>query len=309
MSPSVARTPKPRIEVRPVPRRSPLRFLALPICVATIAVPFQTLAKAGFQDTARRFDVASIKENNRMPADMGAAFNESPSGITILNATFLRILSWASGFQERDITGGPAWIRSTRFDVVAKTDGVPITRSDLVEMTMELLRDRFKLRIESEYVDRPVYALVLSRKDGRLGEGLQVSSSNCENGKRSAPIVTERQSNYVVKGCGIAVVGGSGSVALLHGMRATMTQLAKTLSRDAVADLGRPVIDETGLTGEYDFTLKAAPDPLGPPASNLPQNFWFHSALNVQLGLKLEERDRGRVEILAIRDVQQPSEN
>ena len=278
------------------------------VSIAAAAVALTALGQARPPDTARRFEVASIKENRGQVSGLGAAFNESPSGITILNATLLRILSWASGFPERDITGGPAWIRSTRFDIVARTDGSPINRADLVDMTMALLRDRYKLLVESEFVERPVYALVLTHRDGRIGPGLQSSTSNCEKGKRSSPIVTGLQSSpFSSKGCGITLVGSGGGSGLIFGARATMAQLANSLSRNSIFLSGRPVIDATGLAGEYDFRLNIGPDPLA--AVDSPPSFWLHSALDVQLGLKLEERDRGRVEILAIRGAQLPSEN
>jgi uncharacterized protein (TIGR03435 family) len=264
------------------------------------------LDQAPLQDLGRRFEVSSVKENRSNVAGLGAAFNESPSGITILNATLLRILTYASGFQERDITGGPAWIRSTRFDIVARTDGAPINRADLAEMTMALLHDRYKLLVEPEFVERPVYALVLAHRDGRIGPGLQPSVSKCEKGAL-IPILTGLQSSLPSMGCGIRLVGVSGGAGFIFGARATMGQLAKSLSRQSIFVLGRPVIDATGLAGEYDFRLTVGPDPLG--TADSPPSFWLHSALDVQLGLKLEERDRGPVEILTIRDVQLPSEN
>ena len=275
--------------------------------VLSAAITVSAFGQAPLQDTARRFAVASIKENRRQVSGIGAAFNESPSGITILNATLLRILSWASGFQEWDITGGPAWIRSTRFDIVARTDGGPINRADLVEMTMALLRDRYKLLVEPEFVERPVYALVLAHRDGRIGPGLRSSVSKCEKGARSSPILTGLQSSLPSMGCGIRFIGVGGGTGIIFGARATTGELAKSLSRQSIFVLGRSVIDTTGLAGEYDFRLTVGPDPLGTVDS--PPSFWLHSALDVQLGLKLEERDRGRVEILAIRDVQVPLEN
>ena len=88
-----------------------------------------------------------------------------------------------------------------------------------------------------------------------------------------------------------------------------MRQLADVLSKQAVAQLDRPVVDQTGLASEYDFTVRAVADPLSSVPSDAPPNFLLFSALELQLGLKLKELDRGEVEVLAIRKIEPPSEN
>ena len=89
-----------------------------------------------------------------------------------------------------------------------------------------------------------------------------------------------------------------------------MAEFAEALSRQpTTAQLDRQIVDQTGLTGEFDFRLKAVPDPVVPRPTLASGNFEFHLALREQLGLKLEPVNRGEVEVLSIRKISQPREN
>ena len=256
------------------------------------------------------FAVVSVKRS-LVPVDR-ALFSETPTSITIRNATVLRIIEWAFNTQERDIVGAPAWTRSVTFDVAGKTDGNSVSRTDLRSMTKVLLRERFDFEFEFERVERPIYALRLDREDGRLGPGLEPTKSKCKKESSEAEL-TPNDGLAQVLGtpgrCRIVIATADG-VRMVSATRLTMAEFADALSHQpSTAQLDRQIVDQTGLTGEFDFRLKAVPDPLVPRPTLASGNFEFLLALREQLGLKLEPVNRGEVEVLSIRKISQPTEN
>ena len=240
-----------------------------------------------------------------------AVFEETPTTLTIRNATVLRIIEWAFNTQERDVVGAPEWTRSIAFDVVAKTDGNRVSRTDLRSMTKVLLRERFGFEFEFERVERPIYALRLDREDGRLGPALEPAKSQCkkESTESDFPPVDRPLEVVGTPGrCRITIVALNG-VRMASGTGITMGEFAAALSRQPSSELDRQIVDQTGLTGEFDFRLKVDPDPLV-PRSGLPSgNTEFLWGLREQLGLKLEPVERGEVEVIAVRRISQPREN
>jgi uncharacterized protein (TIGR03435 family) len=122
-----------------------------------------------------RFEVASIKQNLREPGP-AAPPRVSFSGdrATLLNQTLRTLVQIAYGVQ--DVRGGPKWVgmagppasSDLRFDVLAKAEQ-PTTRQQMQLMLRGLLVDRFKLAFHIETAPEQVWALVLARRDGRLG--------------------------------------------------------------------------------------------------------------------------------------------
>ncbi|MGB6943658.1 MAG: TIGR03435 family protein [Bryobacteraceae bacterium] len=242
------------------------------------------------------FEVASIR-----PADPSGRgqFQLLPGGTVIMRAVTLRLLIQQS-YDVRDfqISGGPAWMGSERYDITAKPGNTGDQRaSSLDQMRLRLqalLADRFQLKLHRETKELPVFALVVAR-DG--------------------PKLKERPANSGEQG---HLRRGRGQ---LIGQQASMHLLVLTLSRQ----LGRPVLDQTGLQGSYDFELNWTPDtPAGPavrqepggnpgpgpdqsptPDQNGPAIF---TALQEQLGLKLEST-KGPVEVLVIDAAEKASEN
>jgi uncharacterized protein (TIGR03435 family) len=121
---------------------------------------------AGAQD----FEVASIKpaapDEHRMFIGPGPG-----GGISVTNMTLKQMIHRAWRIMPFQISGGPAWIDSTRYNVVAKPEKKPAPE-ETTRMLQALLKDRFQLVIHSETKEMPVYVLVLARKDGKLGEHL-----------------------------------------------------------------------------------------------------------------------------------------
>ena len=256
------------------------------------------------------FAVVSVKRS-LVPAGR-AVFSETPASITIRNATVVRIIEWAFNTQERDIVGAPAWTSSVPFDVVGKTDGNSVSRADLRSMTKTLLRERFGFDFDFERVERPIYALRLDREDGRLGPGLEPTKSKCNKELSESEFTPNDGPVQVLVGtpgrCRIVIAAGDG-VRTVSATRTTMAEFADSLSHQPTAQLERQIVDQTGLTGEFDFRLKVVRDPLVPRPALAPVNFEFFLALREQLGLKLEPVNRGEVEVLSIRKISQPREN
>jgi bla regulator protein blaR1 len=146
-------------------------------------------------------------------------------------------------------------------------------------MVRSLLTDRFRLTIHRETRERPVYALLVVRKGAKL-----------------------KESAAAAKGPNVSVGRGQ-----LRAEKVRMDSFARVLSNQ----LGRTVIDKTGLTADYDFELEFGPDirqtnaPPGLEQSDAPGIF---TALQEQLGLKLESQN-GPVEMIVIDQIEKPSVN
>src|SRR5471032_2799156 len=130
--------------------------------------------------TAPAFEVASIKPNNS--GDGRVMMQNQPGRFIATNITLRMLIRNAYQLQDFQITGGPGWLGSDHFDIIAKVpDGTPAPQgppapgsapSPLQLMLRSLLAERFKLTLHNETKDSPIYALVLARSDGRLGPEL-----------------------------------------------------------------------------------------------------------------------------------------
>ena len=197
------------------------------------------------------FEAATVKVNksgeDRESADL------LPSGQTVVHSATLRHLIMSAFQVDYDsITGGPPWLDSDRFDVIAKA-APGTSQDDRRRMLQTLLTERFKLSFHREPNVIAVYALVVGSHAPKL--------------KKSPPGDTGE------KGCR---EHGPGHVDCRN---MTMKALAAWLPHLSMVDL--PVADATLLDGAYDFTLDWTPDPTG--ASIL-------DAVQSQLGLKVERR-------------------
>jgi bla regulator protein blaR1 len=256
---------------------SPARALAL------------TVISAAF-GSAQSFDVATIKPNAE--SDNRVMIRLQPGGrFTASGMNLKHLIGQAYDVRDFQISGGPGWISSDRWEINAKAEGLPerVAPGALRPYLKSLLEDRFKLRTHTETKEMPVYALVVSKNGPKLSAAQDSS------------------------GPGPMIRMGRGQ---LDGRRMAMSMLAQQLAQQ----LGRPVIDKTGLTGQYDIILNWTPEPGqgggpfgGPPPpdaiqaadSSGPSIF---TALQEQLGLRLESQ-KGPVPILVIDSVEKPSEN
>jgi uncharacterized protein (TIGR03435 family) len=232
---------------------------------------------AAAQNTPPAFEVASIK-----PASSGRpgmSIQTDPGRFKAINATVSFLIQYAYNIRDFQLSGGPAWMGSDTFDVDATAENADYRQFPV--MVRSLLADRFQLKFHQETRTLPVYDLVVAKDGPKFKPAPETATDS-----------TRRS---------------SGQITMSKG---TVAALASALSNI----LGRKVIDKTGLTGDYDMTLKWTPDdyqppplrPNGPPPDpNSPSIF---TALQEQLGLKLES-SRGPVEVIVVDSVHKPSVN
>lgn len=252
------------------------------------------------------YDVASIKQDRSDSPNIW--FNFVPGGFGARNVRLRLVIQLAYRVEENQISGAPNWINSDGYDIEAKMDSSTAREiSQLSEdqrnqenrrMLQTLLEDRFKLRTHQETKELPVYALVIAKNGPKLHEAKPGDTYDSGFEEDGHPL-----------GKGLWINGYQ-----LTGQGTTMSDLARELT----AELGRTVIDQTGLAASYDFALKwipfgarspagvqQAPGDASGPDSSGPSIF---TAIQEQLGLTLKSQ-KGSVQILVIDHVERPSPN
>jgi uncharacterized protein (TIGR03435 family) len=300
-------------------KRASVCFLSGAVMVVTgltMAVPRATSLRAQAQVPGRppSFEVASVKENRS--GDLRSPIRTEPGGRFTATNVLLKFLI-AEAFMgpqpvhlSSRIVGGPDWINSTRFDIIAKAstefrsspEGPP---NELFLMLRSLLEDRFKVRTHRETRELPVYELVVARADGKLGPQLRQSTANCD-GPPPPRQPNEPPPCGAMRGPARVMAGGIPMRRFAEMLTAIMA-----VGTPASAD-GRLVIDKTGLSGRFAFNLTWTPDqiptvapPPGIPPVD-PNGPSLVTALQEQLGLKLESA-KGPVEVLVIDSVERPT--
>ena len=274
------------------------------------------------------FEVASVKPSNPNPAGpLGATPMVLPAlgRLTAMNVTLRMLIMAAYQKQPFQIVGGPPWFNSAKFDINARAEDGTLTPDQILEMLKTLLADRFQLKLRTETRDVPIYALMVARSDGKLGEKLKPSSETCPDFK----VQQQQQLEAIAKGglsalaamrpapgetrpCAIVPMPTGGGAIGMKANGQTMSLLTLLLTQLA----GRPVVDKTGLTGLYDFelridlqTLAALYAELGvnmPIPQGLPEGPSLMTQLQEELGLKLESQ-RGPGEVLVIDSAELPT--
>ena len=285
------------------------RLLAALLCTAATAAP--ALAQT---DTRPAFAVATIKKNTS--GSDAQSMRLQPGGrIVVTNQPLRRLILFAYGVQPQQLSGGPDWLDSDRFDIVAQAEGNlsptppggPPGPPQL--MLQRLLAERFGLVVHNDSREIPVYALTLARRDGQLGARIKPAGVDCLALMTTAPGGVPVQAPQLPDGrpaCGVRRDGSGRLTAGGTTMLMFATQILTGLT-------DRLVLDRTGLTGAYDFDLEHQLDGRGapPPAdsatavSDRPSLF---TALQEQLGLRLEPA-RAPVDVVVIDRVTPPTEN
>jgi uncharacterized protein (TIGR03435 family) len=264
-----------------------LTALLFQLCTATAATQAPVPAPV--------FDVASVKRN--VSGETRVQFDTPPGRLTAINTPVRFLIRQAYRLPESRVIGGPPWLDTDRFDILAKApEGVTADRDRIRQMLQLLLRDRFGLALHQESREMPIYVVRMARTDGSLGPNLRRSTTDCAG--RPSSIVAGRVQ------CGI-LVSQSAASASLRGGGATMDNFVRLLGDF----LDRPLSDQTGLTGTFDLELQFAAErsalpgaaiPGGlPAAANVDDLPLVFTALEEQLGLKLEAQ-RGRADVLVI---------
>jgi uncharacterized protein (TIGR03435 family) len=221
----------------------------------------------------RTFEAASIKANTS--GERRTSMRFLPGGrIEGVNRTLKLLIQVAYDVRPFQILGGPDWLGTARFDISA-TANADVSSAELRAVLRSLLAERFKLRVHHDTRDVPIYALHIVRPDGRPGPGLKPAAEGSRGFR-------EREGS-------------------LGTDKTTMTELVKELTGYA----GRPIVDRTGLRGDWQLTLNWTPDGVDAADPDLPSIF---TAVREQLGLRLEAT-RGPAEMLVIDGAEKPTED
>ena len=248
------------------------------------------------------FEVASVKPGR----ERTSLLNVAPGGrFSATGFTLKWLIGFAYRLREDQMLGGPTWITKDLWDIEAKAaeGSVPPhsssdnTKPDTTALMLQsLLEDRFQLRLHSETRDFPVYLLTV----GKGGPKLNLSKDQTDVNVAPVQNVPLDQPHGMMRRTPDGVTANTVPLSLLTNF----------LSQQ----LGRPILDKTGLEGLFDFKLHWTPPPIaapgipaGPDAASDPSGVSIFTAIQ-ELGLKLEAA-KAPLEVLVIESVQRPTEN
>lgn len=240
-------------------------------------------------DAKPAFEVATIKPSD--PAQPAQIITLRGVDVITTNTTVHDLINLAYWLHPKQLTGGPAWVESDKFDMTGKPDAPGQPNVDQMKMMIQkLLADRFQLKFHFEKRDLPAYVIRLAKTGSKL--------TPSQDDPKGIP-----GWNF-----------GRNAMGMVFSFRnSPLSQFAALLQNS----MDRPVVDQSGLSGRYDFTLTFTPDPpqaalLGgaPPraADNPDAAPDLFTAFQQQLGLKLEEA-KAPVDVMVIDKVEKPSEN
>jgi uncharacterized protein (TIGR03435 family) len=275
-----------------------------------LAMAFLPLTLSAQSTPPPSFEVASIRVNRDVsdrPTLMRAILQ--PGGrVSMRNQSLRDVILAAYGVNDRELIGGPGWVGSTGFDLDAR-GAADMTADTARAMLRTLLADRFSLAVHREQRDLPIYVLTMATGNGQPGPQLRPAAAQCAAPTRPKDMPPGPAPSKVPPQP--APLGAAGTPPRcpslfrpghFSGRAVSMDRLAGEL-----ADLGdRPVMNRTGMKGEFDLDLTYAPElTAAPEAAALPG---LATALQDQLGLKLEA-GRGPVQVLVIDRALMPTEN
>jgi uncharacterized protein (TIGR03435 family) len=251
--------------------------IAMPISIDT----FNPLEVKAQPPGAPTFDVASVKANKT--GSTASRISSGPDGsLHAINVTPKSLILDSFRVMDFRLSGAPTWIATERFDIEAKPD--PMTRQpDIRPMIRSLLEQRFQLRTHREARELPVFILDAAKSGPKVPEAAE----------------GEAQSGGLRPGASRTSVGPKGGE--ISGNAIPIAKFIEML----MPQVGRPVLDRTGLVRKYDISLKFFPDSTTPGVEAGPSIF---TALQEQMGLRLEA-SREIIEMLVIDHVERPSEN
>ena len=239
-------------------------------------------------DANPAFEVATIKPSD--PAHPQQIITLRGAEVITTNVTVHALINLAYWLHPKQLTGGPSWTETEKFDMAGKPDvpGQPSV-DQMKTMIQKLLTDRFQLKFHFEKRELPVYAVRPIKTDAKM--------------------TPSQDDPKAIAGFNI---GRNPKGMMMVFRNSPISQFTAVLQNST----DRPVVDQSGLTGKYDFTLNFTPDAamaarLGcppPPADNPDAAPDLFAAFQQQLGLKLEPA-RAPTDVMVIDSVEKPSEN
>jgi bla regulator protein blaR1 len=271
------------------------------VVIAAIAIPLLSQAGGGGKPS---FEVASIKPNNS--GDNRVMFRFNGGRYTIVGATVKMLIQQAYRVREFQLSGGPGWIGSDRFDIEAKPENIADMNPERMPLLLQsLLEERFQLKTHKDTKELPIYELFIGKDGTKL--------KNVPEPPRPAP----GSPGAPPPGPGGPMPPGAFRIGRgeMMGGAIPFDNFLQSLS----SMLGRTVVNKTGLSGFFDIQLHWAPDPgetgpfgpvpfVQPPPPADPAGPSIFTALQEQLGLRLES-SKGPVDVLVIDSIEKPSEN
>ena len=256
-----------------------------------IVFGFIATVSYGVQKPNAVFDVASVRMGD--PNSVRQGIHIQPGGrFNTTNTTLKMLVAFAYDVENYQIAGGPAWSESDKFTIDAKPvdpaliPSGPEGDAQIRLMVRSLLAERFKVSVHRDTKEDRIYNLVIGKNGSKLNETNPATVGQNLEG---------RTGQFTATGV-------------------PLSMLTQSLSRQ----LGRPVIDKTGLSGRYDFKLTYVPEsrdgifgqvlPTDPAAADNLETTALFTALQEQLGLKLESA-KGPIEIVVIDQAERPTEN
>jgi uncharacterized protein (TIGR03435 family) len=282
-------------------------------CAMFVVIVYVSSFNSFAAKSGQSFEVASIKPNTQGYIDLGGGARllsgatrcravDSPAlpgdpiapaatgRCNVGNSTLKELINVAYSLRagaprtilNQFIIGGPSWAETAAFDIEAKTeDASAPTSQQMLSMLQSLLADRFRLRLHREQRDVSGFALVVSKDGSKLVEANPAEPQNFT----AAPRV--------------------------RGQKMPIATIANLVAQRT----GRIVVDKTGLTGLYDFSLTWTPDETEFSVNGLPASRTLDqtgpslvTALQDQLGLRLEPQ-KVPMQVLVIDSVEMPSAN
>jgi uncharacterized protein (TIGR03435 family) len=232
------------------------------------------------------FVTATIKPGK--PENPSKGYSLHLGRLAVANYTLSEFISWAYGINSRQMIGAPAWVDTDKFDIAAQYNGGEPNDSQLRSMVRKLLAERFKLSLHRDKRELLVYAL------NKAGSAPKLAKSAAS--LNQLPNLISRD---------------IGKLKVTNG---TMQEFANVMQ---FSILDRPVLDQTGIEGRYDFTLNWTPDDsqypnLGRKISHPTAGGYapppLSAAIQQQIGLRLD-LIRAPVEALVIDHVEKPQES
>jgi uncharacterized protein (TIGR03435 family) len=268
--------------------------------IITLAL-FVAASAAHAQQATLSFDIVTVKLSDPAKEHL-ALYWRQPNGLKWDGVTLSGMIANAYGVSrivKGQIEGGPGWMGSRAFDINAKVDAETAARwskmtqpevdEERRSMTRSLLADRFHLKFHHETREMPALVLRVAKSGSKL------QPPQPEHDLQAG--IPPSRINFLDHGH-------------MEGHSALMSNLARSLASEPEI-AGRPVVDKTGLTGRYDFTLRWTPDDFGRTAAPADPNAQWPSlftALEEQLGIKLTP-EKQPIDVIVVDSVEMPGEN
>ena len=264
-----------------------------------------------------KFEVATVKPTKADDGNRMIRF--TPDGISIHGVPLKMLLRESFGVEEDRILGEPSWVKNP-YDIEAKVDADDAPKLKNLKfdqrraMMLPLIQDRFNLKYHHETREMPIYQLVVAKSGVKMKQSAPDPPANPDDAKPDAPPRPDPANPNAPPKLGRHSLMSNGR-GHLESTGTTMEMLVHILS----SQLGRTVVDKTGLTGDYDYTLQWTPDDVGTPMGSdagpgkgdiSPDagGPTLLTALEEQLGVKLEST-KTAVDVIVIDHIDPPSEN